>query len=715
MILCENVVCVGVLKIFIYCAFKFILMKQLYNLNVFKNFRKRNLKTLALCSLLLSGSYSLVNAQAKAYAFAQSTGTFTTITGGTVLGTATANSGTASLYQVTPYDVTLPFNFNYNGKIYSSIKVSSNGYITFGTTAPSISNSTPISSTEAYEGTVSVFGKSLNTFANLGGITGDIRTDVVGTAPNREMVIQWTNFRPAYSTSSTSAYAFSFQIRLKETTNVIDMIYNSGAFAIGSTSVSGTVQIGLRGASSADYNNRLNASTLAFTSSTPGTANTSTQYTSTTSTSTAGMPPAGFTYTWTPPTCFAPTLTTGSSTPNSVTVNWAAPTPMPASYDVYYNTTNIAPTGTTTPTQNNITGTSATINSLSNTTTYYVWVRSNCGSGNYSEWSALPISVTTLCQPPNILSTTGATICPGATATLHATADAGATVKWYDAATNGNLVGTGNSFTTPVLSSTTNYYASASNSGTANVGKAGIESNASGTGGGVTSYLEFTALSDFTLKTVDLYPYSATAGTAGTVTIELRTATGTPITSTTVNVTGYNTTAASAPQTVTLNFPVTGGASYRLGVAAWTGVTNMFRDGSNLAYPYSLPGYVNITGTNLSTTYYYFFYNWQISTNCESSRQQVTATVDAATCLGTSETGAKENIKVHPNPFSEIINISKPELVRSAKIIDLSGKLIKTIDQPQSMLRLQDLSAGLYILMLDMKDGTQQSVKIIKK
>ncbi len=689
-------------------------MKHFYNLKFFENFLKRNLKTTAFCSLFLLGSHASLDAQAKAYSFAQSTGTFTAVTAGTVLATATGTSGTSSLYQVTPYDVALPFNFNYNGAVYSSIKVSSNGYITFGTTAPGTSNSTPISSTEAYNGAVSVFGKSLNTFANLGGITGDIRTEVVGTAPNREMVIQWTNFRPAYSTSTTTAYGFSFQIRLKETSNVINMVYNSGAFAVGSTNVSGSVQIGLRGASSSDFNNRLNSSTLAFTSSTAGTDGSSTQYTSTTSGAASGMPPAGFTYTWTPPTCFAPTLTTSSSTPNSITANWVAPTPSPGSYDVYYSTTNTPPISSTTPTQTNITGTTATINLLAPTTIYYVWVRSNCGSGNYSAWSTDPISVTTPCQPPGLISTTGATICPGATATLNATADAGAVVKWYDVATGGTSIATGNSYTTPALSTTTNYWVSASRESQGIVGKQTIETGAS-TGGGLSSYMIFSVYSTFTLKTVDLYPYSATDGTAGTVTVELRNSSGTVIASKVVNVIGHNSTANSVPQTVTLDFVIPPGSNYRLGVGAWTGITNMYRDSTNLAFPYSFAGVVDITGGSLTTPYYYFFYKWGILTGCESARQQVTATVDAVACLGTAETGVKENVKIHPNPFTEVININKSELVKTAKVIDVSGKLIKTIDNPQSTLNLQDLSEGLYILVLQMKDGTQQSIKIIKK
>ena len=71
----------------------------------------------------------------------------------------------------------------------------------------------------------------------------------------------------------------------------------------GTTTYSSTAQIGLRGANNADYNNRLNATTLAFGSSTAGTANNSSQAFNTPA-ATPGMPANGLTYTWTPPSCF---------------------------------------------------------------------------------------------------------------------------------------------------------------------------------------------------------------------------------------------------------------------------------------------------------------------------------------------------------------------------------------------------------------------------
>ncbi|WP_144281444.1 fibronectin type III domain-containing protein [Chryseobacterium echinoideorum] len=83
--------------------------------------------------------------------------------------------------------------------------------------------------------------------------------------------------------------------------------------------------------------------------------------------------------------------------------------------------------------------------------------------------------------------------------------------------------------------------------------------------------------------------------------------------------------------------------------------------------------------------------------------------------LSTSETVVKNTIKVYPNPFTDIVNIDKPELVNSIQIIDLSGKLVRNNMKAESVLRLNDLSQGMYILILEMKDGSRQSIKIIKK
>jgi hypothetical protein len=85
-------------------------------------------------------------------------------------------------------------------------------------------------------------------------------------------------------------------------------------------------------------------------------------------------------------TCIPPsTLGFTNITSNSALLTWTASNPVPSNgYDVFYNTTGIAPTATTTPSDtspNPFEG----INNLIPNTVYYYWVRSNCGSSQ-SQW-----------------------------------------------------------------------------------------------------------------------------------------------------------------------------------------------------------------------------------------------------------------------------------------------------------------------------------------
>ena len=676
---------------------------------------KKMVRSCFAAAALMSGVVNF-QAQVKEYTFEQSNGAFTSITGTTLL-EATGNA-TATNLNSNVSNLALPFSFNFNGTNYNDLNVSTNGFLTFGTTVPGTTVTTPISSTTAYDGAISVFGRDISSFYQIGTppLTGKIQYTTVGTAPNREFVIEWSNFRVSSSTSTTAVHDFSFQLRLQEGTNYIKMVYGPNSFLVGTSTTASTVQVGLRGTTVADFYNRMTLSTQAFGASDEGVANNSSQYFSTASGAASGMPASGLTYIFKPATCKTVTNLTASNIGiNNATVSWnASPSaPLGAGYEVYYTTSNVAPTSTTVP---QITGLNATTTPLSNltaATNYYVWVRSACSATDKSKWSE-GLMFRTLCQPPALaVSPSAATVCLGGVTTLTGTTDANATIKWYDSSTSTTPIATGNSFTTPALSTTTTYYASAGTGGTHNVGKLEPSSSANATGGGLSSYMNFTANSDFVLKTVDLFPYSATAGNPGTVVIALRDASGNNIMTKTVNVVGQTTLAASTPQTVTLDFPIAGGASYRLGVVSWTGVTNMFRDSSGFTYPYTVPGVVDITGPSTSG-YYYFFYNWSVQTSCETPRQPIVVTVDT-NCLSTSEVGVKNDLKVYPNPFVDVVNISNVDEVKSAAIMDASGRVVKVLSKVSQQISLGDLKSGMYVLSLDMKNGSKQSVKLIKK
>ncbi len=104
----------------------------------------------------------------------------------------------------------------------------------------------------------------------------------------------------------------------------------------------------------------------------------------------------------------APPVSLSSSgvTANTATINWSAPaTTSPASYEIYYSTINTAPNTATVLTPANsytgISGLSRLMTGLTHNTTYYVWVRSNCGAveGN-STWASVASFTTAIsCFP----------------------------------------------------------------------------------------------------------------------------------------------------------------------------------------------------------------------------------------------------------------------------------------------------------------------------
>ncbi|WP_171817623.1 T9SS type A sorting domain-containing protein [Chryseobacterium sp. StRB126] len=117
--------------------------------------------------------------------------------------------------------------------------------------------------------------------------------------------------------------------------------------------------------------------------------------------------------------------------------------------------------------------------------------------------------------------------------------------------------------------------------------------------------------------------------------------------------------------------------------------------------------------TVVGTTYYVNVGHYSgVTDNLEGA---FTITINKET-LGTSEVSKTKNeIKVYPNPFAEVLNIAKADQVKSVFILDTAGRLMKTIENPSSALHLGDLKQGIYVMVLNMKDGSKQTIKAIKK
>lgn len=254
----------------------------------------------ALALLLLVLVYGSAAAQIVNYRFSQSTGTYTELSNPTLIAEPTALTSTGSIDSQKYDAVSIPFSFPFNGNSFSALNIHADGFISFGASSPN--GNTPISnSVTVFDGAVSAVAADLHALYNIDGKTGSISTQEVGNAPNREFVIQWKHFRPYLSsTSITSYFDWSFQIRLKEN-GEINILYD---MQVTGTPTSATAQVGLRGTSNSDYNNRYSTGTASnnWMASAAGASNTSTMTCNSTS-----LPSVGYTFTWTAPSpCVVP-------------------------------------------------------------------------------------------------------------------------------------------------------------------------------------------------------------------------------------------------------------------------------------------------------------------------------------------------------------------------------------------------------------------------
>jgi len=104
------------------------------------------------------------------------------------------------------------------------------------------------------------------------------------------------------------------------------------------------------------------------------------------------------------PSCTEPSaLVLGSLSSTGMQFTFTAPSTVPSNgYDVYYSTSNTAPTaGTAASTGTNATGYAGAILGLIPNTVYFVWIRSNCGASGTSPWAG-PLSFATPCIPSTV-------------------------------------------------------------------------------------------------------------------------------------------------------------------------------------------------------------------------------------------------------------------------------------------------------------------------
>lgn len=185
-----------------------------------------------------------VQAQVTSYTLQTATGgaqAYTPIVGGTVVASGTQIDD--RLFANVP----IGFSFSFNNSQYSTLTISENGYVTFGSVLPLATGFLGPMSYFWGEGAIAPLGVDLR-----GRAESQIVTQLTGSAPNRVFIVQWQTL--GFNNGGNLADSASFQVRLEEGTNNVSISY--GNFRIAENN-GYDCEVGLRGRFDGEFATRI--------------------------------------------------------------------------------------------------------------------------------------------------------------------------------------------------------------------------------------------------------------------------------------------------------------------------------------------------------------------------------------------------------------------------------------------------------------------------
>lgn len=336
---------------------------------------------------------------------------------------------------------------------------------------------------------------------------------------------------------------------------------------------------------------------------------------------------------------------------------------------------------------------------VSSSDNYTVQIEGQCG-----EFNSSAITVNAIATAPLPIAD-DVSVLAGEDATLEAI---GTNLSWYDQEVGGQLLGTGPTYTVTNVTGPATYYVENSEATKVNHGPPFHEGNSEYSGNEYNGQVIFNCLSTFKLNTVKVI-----TDTPGERIIELRDGSGAVLETQAVDL-------LEGETVVTLEFLIEPGDNYILTTNAATNVANLGfesprlqRSSSGVNYPYVLPNIVSLTGSNLGTNRYYYFYDWEVQTppvECKSDRTPVSISLGVAV-IDIDKTDA---IDVFPNPGNGRFNI---ELNLNAtnvqlNVTSIAGKQLLQKDlgalsgQFNEQLDLTNFAKGTYLLQVQTEENT---------
>ena len=319
------------------------------------------------CMLILSATwaYSQVN-----YIFSASVGTYNSLGGATTATLTAAYPNVKTILDESfSNDIPIGFTFQYNGINYTKIHLNANGFAALGAQFVSSSSIDPsydvndLRAGNGYKGAVRPILAPFWDNLQLGS-TSDITYMTQNSAPNRVFTVQWNNVG-----WQGGASAISFQIKLYETSNLVDFVYRSEGGAGGANR---SASIGIT--SEISRKTLFEVDSLSFIS-VKSTNNSPLISTSVETDDLATKPISGQVYRFTPDACMPPSgIILASCGTSEANLRWTA---LQGSNSFQYALSNVdvQPVVGTTGTVTNI-----KFSSLVPKTDYYFYIKSSCGT-----------------------------------------------------------------------------------------------------------------------------------------------------------------------------------------------------------------------------------------------------------------------------------------------------------------------------------------------